>query len=121
MRFLAPLQTQLVRPRESRSTYGRLSTRSSLVDIDNVKPFEELTGSLRLGARGHSKVQTIPPVAKAAVFRTNRRSNRIAASVESDRTDRMDYSDKSPSARRFRSVLGALRASSAVLSAMSEV
>ena len=27
----------------------------SLVDIDNVNPSRELTGSLRLGARGHSK------------------------------------------------------------------
>ena len=27
----------------------------SLVDIDNVNPSGELTGSLRLGARGHSK------------------------------------------------------------------
>ena len=65
-----------------------------LVDIDNVNPPKELTGSLRLAARGHSKAATTPPAAKAAVFRTNRRSNRVAASVESDKSDRMNYCDK---------------------------
>ena len=52
---------------------------------------------------------------------TKPRSNRIAAHVESVKTDRMDYGDKPPIARRFLSLLGALRAFSAVLSAMSEV
>ena len=31
---------------------------------------------------------------KAAVVRRNRRSNRVAASVESDKSDRMNYCDK---------------------------
>ena len=66
----------------------------SLVDIDNVNPSRELTGSLRLVARGNSKAATSSPVAKAAVFRTNRRSNCVAASVESDKSDRMNYCDK---------------------------
>jgi len=68
----------------------------SLVDIDNVNPSKELTGSLPLVARGHSKAATSPPAAKAAVFRTNRRGNRVAASVESDKSDRMNYCDKPP-------------------------
>lgn len=66
----------------------------SLVDIDNVNPPRELTGSLRLVARVHSKAAPSPPATKAAVFRTNRRSNRVAASVESDKSDRMNYCDK---------------------------
>jgi hypothetical protein len=40
---------------------------------------------------------------------TKPRSNRIAAHVESVKTDRMDYGDKPPSARRFLSLLGARR------------
>lgn len=120
-RSSAPRLTQLVRSRESRSTYGRLSTRPSLVDFDNPNPLGEHTGSARPGTWGESKAEAIPPAAKAAVLGTKRRSNGIAASVESVKTDRRDYCDKSPNARRFRSVLGALRAFSAVLSAMSEV
>ena len=63
----------------------------SLVAIDNVNPSRELTGSLRPVARGQSKAKAIPPAAKAAVFRMNRRSNCIDASVESDNADRTDY------------------------------
>ena len=96
MPSLTPRRKQFVRPRESRSACGRLSTRPFPGRYRQREPVRELTGSLRLAARGHSKAATSPPAAKAAVFRTNRRGNRVAASVESDKSDRMNYCDKPP-------------------------
>lgn len=86
VRFLAQRQTQMVRRRESRSTCGPLATVSSLVDIDK----HEAVGDLRLGA-GYSQTKAIPPGAMAALFRRNRRCNRVATLDYSDNPDRMDY------------------------------